>query len=126
MSKVIRQPLLFLIFGLAILGLGNQLLTNPGGLVISLLIGAAVAVGLYYLLTRVVLKRMAGGPAGGSQPVSKGRGAAPARSSRPAPTKGANVAKAESAKRKPARKRSEAELKVIEGNKNKKKDRAHS
>ncbi|SDH50617.1 hypothetical protein SAMN05192534_106131 [Alteribacillus persepolensis] len=131
MSRLSANPFLILIFGLAALGFGYQLITNPLGLLTYLAVGAAVAVGMYFLFTKVILKRMA---------MSQYR-----QSARPGPspkkpsfqnknlnTK-ANKHKPQRSRQSPlkkrtsrpiAKKRTDHNLTVIEGKKNRKKNRA--
>ncbi|MFC5713331.1 SA1362 family protein [Thalassorhabdus alkalitolerans] len=129
MSRLTAHPVLIVIFGLAALGLGYQLITNPLGLLTYLLVGAAVAVGIYFLFTRVILKRMSmnqyqaqarpSAYGGKSAAGAKGKGAP---NNRPTPIK------QKSQKKRPARavnkRRNDHNLKVIEGKKNRKKNRA--
>ncbi|SDI31927.1 SA1362 family protein [Natribacillus halophilus] len=61
MSNLVRHPVIGVILGLAALGLIYRLWTNPSALFLTLMITALFAVGLYFLLTRVVLPRRSGG-----------------------------------------------------------------
>ncbi|AXF54778.1 SA1362 family protein [Salicibibacter kimchii] len=60
MANAVRHPVIIVILGLAALGLIYQLANNPGGFFIGLVITALIAVGLYFLLTRLVLPRRSG------------------------------------------------------------------
>ncbi|WP_158735181.1 SA1362 family protein [Alteribacillus sp. YIM 98480] len=122
MSRLPANPFLLLLFGLAALGLGYQLVTNPLGLITYLVVGAAVAVGMYFLFTRVILKRMS---------MSQYQTAARPKSN--SKNKSYKAAKQHQTKNKPLKKRpsrpinkrrSDHNLTVIEGKKNRKKNRA--
>ncbi|QDI89855.1 hypothetical protein EPH95_00600 [Salicibibacter halophilus] len=60
MANSIRNPVIIVILGLAALGLVYQLANNPGGFFLGLVITALIAVGLYFLLTRLILPRRSG------------------------------------------------------------------
>lgn len=60
MASSIRNPVIIVILGLAALGLVYQLANNPGGFFLGLVITALIAVGLYFLLTRLILPRRSG------------------------------------------------------------------
>ncbi|WP_018923810.1 hypothetical protein [Salsuginibacillus kocurii] len=133
MSRLVRQPVLFLIFGLAILGLGHQLLNNPVGLLLSLAIGAAIAVGLYFLFTRVIMKRFSGHYGGGGMSAqSKGAPSSSPKSQQvfkksmqqQQPAARQSQPQKRKAQRSAARRKEDPNLRVIEGKKNKKKNRA--
>ncbi|QQK79763.1 hypothetical protein HUG20_07605 [Salicibibacter cibi] len=61
MANVIRNPVIIVILGLAVLGLIYRLTTNPGGFFLGLVITALIAAGLFLLLTRLVLPRQRSG-----------------------------------------------------------------
>ncbi|WP_252314859.1 SA1362 family protein [Sinobaca sp. H24] len=126
MSRILRRPFLLLLFGLAAFGLGNQLLTNPISFLISLAIGLAIAVGLYFLFTKVIMKKMTqrqyqshAPPRSKAANARRGGSAAPAKShyksagSQPKPVKKRSTKAI-------ARKRSDTHLTVIEGKKTEK------
>jgi hypothetical protein len=130
MSSLLRRPFLLLLFGLAAFGLGNQLLTNPISFLISLAIGLAIAVGLYFLFTKVIMKKMTQRqyqshtpPRSKAANARRGGSAAPAKSHYKAAGSQAKPIKKRSTKA-IARKRSDTHLTVIEGKKNRKKNRA--
>ncbi|WP_240378052.1 tripartite tricarboxylate transporter TctB family protein [Bacillus piscicola] len=128
MSRRSVNPFLIVIFGLAALGLGYQLVTNPLGLITYLLVGTAVAVGIYFLFTRVIMKRMTM-----NQYRSQARPQSGARKSSTLNAKQRKIIKSHQTKNKPPKKRpsrainkrrDDHNLTVIEGKKNRKKNRA--
>ncbi|MFB4164586.1 SA1362 family protein [Alteribacillus sp. JSM 102045] len=124
MSRLPANPFIIIVFGLAALGLGYQLVTDPLGLITYLVVGAAVAVGLYFLFTRVILKRMSM-----SQYQSAARPKSAARNLNKKHYKAAKSPQAKkSSKKRPSRainkRRNDHNLTVIEGKKNRKKNRA--
>ncbi|MFZ4452126.1 SA1362 family protein [Salibacterium aidingense] len=128
MSRFPMNPFLIIVFGLAVLGLGYQLVTNPLGLLTYLLVGAAVAVGLYFLFTRVIMKRTsmnqyqkAAGPR-----AANGKAGSPHKKYQKAAKQQQAKMKADK-KRSPrsvSKRRNDHNLTVIEGKKNRKKNRA--
>lgn len=120
MSRLLRQPLPTAILGLAIIGVGYQLIHNPLMLLSYLVIGTLVAVGLYFLFTRVIMRKMT---------MSQYRSSLPRSNQR---QKQMRVVKSSTSK-KPIKKRPSKTLQrrrkdhnftVIEGKKNRKKNRA--
>ncbi|QQK75910.1 hypothetical protein HUG15_10285 [Salicibibacter cibarius] len=61
MAKGIRNPVIIVILALAAIGLIYRLATNPGGFFLGLAITALIAVGLYFLLTRLVMPKRRNG-----------------------------------------------------------------
>ncbi|MFD2625848.1 hypothetical protein [Salibacterium salarium] len=128
MSRFPVNPFMIIIVGLAILGLGFQILTNPLGLLTYLFVGTAVAVGVYFLFTRVILKRLSMNQFQGSA------GPRPTNSKADSPQKKYQRAakqqqsKNKTQKKRPAKvaskRRKDHNLTVIEGKKNRKKNRA--
>ncbi|SFE30764.1 SA1362 family protein [Alteribacillus iranensis] len=118
---------LIVILGLAALGVGYQLVTDPLGLLTYLLVGAAIAIGIYFLFTRVIMKRMTM-----SQYQGASRSSMQKKKINSAQSKYQQAAK-QQAKSKPLKKRpsrainkrrEDHNLTVIEGKKNRKKNRA--
>ncbi|MDX6153261.1 hypothetical protein [Marinococcus sp. PL1-022] len=123
MQQALKNPIATVVLGLAILGVGYRLVTDPLGLLLYLVIGAAIAVGLYFLFTRVIMKRAM------MNQYQAGSNAASGRSGAAKGTQAKNFKQAQKQQKKKSaknssRRRNDANLKVIQGNKNRKKDRA--
>ncbi|MFB5662015.1 SA1362 family protein [Alteribacillus sp. HJP-4] len=122
MSRLPANPFTLILFGLAVLGLGYQLTTDPLGLLTYLLVGAAVAVGIYFLFTRVILKRtMMNQYRTAARPKTSPRQQPPAKSAKLSKN---TVQPKKHPSRAITKKRSDHNLTVIEGKKNRKKNRA--
>ncbi|MFD2704299.1 SA1362 family protein [Salibacterium lacus] len=127
MSRFPVNPFLLVIFGLAVIGLGYQLVTDPFGFLMYILVGTAVAAGLYLLFTRVLMKRSSvnqfqktAGPKAGS-----GRDAASYKKYQKAvKQQNKNKSSQKGSPRTAGRRRKDHNLTVIEGRKNRKKNRA--
>ncbi|SFP22947.1 SA1362 family protein [Salibacterium halotolerans] len=127
MSRLPVNPLPLVIFSLAVIGLGYQLVTDPIGILTYILVGTAVAVGLYFLFTRVLMKRTS------ANQFQKAAGPKAANGRDAASDKKYQKAVKQQNKNKPNQKRpprtgnkrrKDHNLTVIEGRKNKKKNRA--
>lgn len=120
MSRLLRHPLLTIVLGLAMIGIGYQLVHDPFALLMYLLIGAAVAVGMYFLFTRVIMKKITMNQYRASVPRSN-----PNAKQMKVVKSGTNK---KPIKKRPSksihRRRKEHNLTVIEGKKNRKKNRA--
>ncbi|MGY4690254.1 SA1362 family protein [Salibacterium sp. K-3] len=127
MSRLPGNPILLVVFGLAVLGLGYQLVTNPIGVLTYILVGTAVAVGLYFLFTRVIMKRVslnqyqkaAGPKASSGRPVSSDK-----KYQKAARQQAKNKTGPKRPPRTGAKRKNDHNLTVIEGRKNRKKNRA--
>ncbi|WP_017726995.1 SA1362 family protein [Halalkalibacterium ligniniphilum] len=125
------HPLILTIFGLAILGLISSLITDPVGLLTQVVTVVAIAALLFFLFQRFMAQRN-GGRVGGSQRPSSAQLRKAKRTSTAAKVEKRPTslpAKLKQAKKqtlkKPSKKRREgSHLTVIEGKKNKKKNRA--
>ncbi len=122
MSRQNLNPFVLLIIGLAAFGLVFRLVTDPLGLFTQLLLYAAIAFGIYFLYKRFMAKRM-GAQITTSHRHKSFKNKTPNRISNVVPHKRNNNMKKASVK--PLQKRrTEHNLTVIEGKKNKKKNRA--
>ncbi|WP_026689301.1 hypothetical protein [Alteribacter aurantiacus] len=123
------HPLLLVMFGLALLGIGSNLVTDPRGFFVSMLVMVGVATLLYLLFKNIVMPRLS--QANYGRQMSANAYKTQARSGNRTPSfKAAKQKKAKQEKKRSQRplikRQSDVQLRVIEGkkNKSKKKNRA--
>ncbi|MBM7633665.1 SA1362 family protein [Geomicrobium sediminis] len=60
MQSFLKNPFVLIISFLAVIGLGSQLIFNPSGLLLMLVITAVIGVILYFVLTRFIRPQVQG------------------------------------------------------------------
>ncbi|RNA68965.1 SA1362 family protein [Alteribacter keqinensis] len=121
------HPLLLVMFGLAILGIGSRLVTDPAGFFVGIFVTIGIVTLLFLLFRHVIMPRLSGSGYGRQY-------AATAHKAQPSPgTSSLKAAKSRKVKQEKKRsqrplikRQSDVQLRVIEGkkNKSKKKNRA--
>ncbi|WP_026674897.1 SA1362 family protein [Alkalihalobacterium bogoriense] len=115
MSRLRINPLVLLLIGLAIFGFMYTLITDPMRIITQVLIFSAIAFVLFFLYKRFLAKQYGMPKQSSHRPIKKASNIVPHRSKNPSAIK----------RSKPLQKRkTEHNFKVIEGKKNKKKNRA--
>lgn len=114
MSNKVFHPLVIVIVALAFWGFVHQLLNNPKALLVQIIVIAAIGFGLLYLYRRFLATRF-----GAHSPQQRKTNVVPHRRTNPEQAK-----KRKQPTRSIARRRSAPNLTVIEGKKNKKRNRA--
>ncbi|SFL68050.1 tripartite tricarboxylate transporter TctB family protein [Salibacterium qingdaonense] len=127
MSRFPVNPFLLVIFGLAVIGLGYQLVTDPIGFLTYILVGTAVAAGLYLLFTRVLMKRSPVNQfqkTGDSKTANSRDAASYKKYQKAVKQQNKNKSSQKGSPRASGKRRKDHNLTVIEGRKNRKKNRA--
>jgi hypothetical protein len=134
MSFKSLPPVLLVVIGLAVLGIGGHLIQDPGGFIRNIFVTIGVVTLLILVFRRYIQPRLMQRQSGFQVPVKNGRpepAASPAHrsKSRPKPRRGNTALKTVKHEKRGARplikKQSDVKLTVIEGKKNtKKKSRA--
>lgn len=130
MSKIKSHPVLLIIIGLAVLGIGTSLFQDPTGFITSIFVTIGIITLFILVFRRFIQPKLMQRQSGFQVPVKNGRPVSAARA-KPKPKSRRSTAplktvKQEKSRPKPLVKRqSDVKLKVIEGKKNtKKKSRA--
>ncbi|MBB5173089.1 SA1362 family protein [Texcoconibacillus texcoconensis] len=123
------HPMILIIFALAIIGLGYRLFTEPGRFLLSLLTTVAIAGVIIWVFKRFVIPKMSGGYQTQYQPVTSRPprshyGKKASKTNKAAFWKKDKKNQQKRTTRPLVKKQSDVQLKVIEGKKNKKKNRA--
>lgn len=128
MQRKSYHPLVVTIIGLAILGLGYQLITSPGAFITRMLMMVGVVVVLFFLVTRFIMPRIAGNVSSHGQTDKKyaqaQRAQQKARKRTATPHQKSEMKSKKRTSRPLVKRQPDVKLTVIEGKKNKRKNRA--